>query len=431
LGIKPYKNKRDKYFNIFSRVLTMGIILTVLFSWFGFPINVFGESESEQQELTPPNILNASVEPTKVQPGDVMLIKAEIQDDYGIESVTADMGGIETIDLELVDGTVYNGIYQAEWLVHDTEPKNYITTITATNVKGLSSSVEVEWSDPTWTTPTAVSNYSSQHDFYVATKSIDDVTDGSSCWWEHHLTHDENEGDYEWYITYDMGNTYAISKIRIFADGNNNDSPCKVAIIKVCDDSACSGESNLLSSDCTFSTTSEWQECSFTETNGRYVYVEGGKYKAACQNKETGDDMSQLWEFDAYCAAAANTAPNVPTISSPANGATGQSLTPDLVFNYSDSDSDTCTKFDLKVDNDSGFGSPEITETDYAGSWASGTAITYSVASGLSYGTKYYWKARVYDGTEWGNWSDGSWDFTIRGPSPPGVSPSGGGFMMF
>ena len=116
-----------------------------------------------------------------------------------------------------------------------------------------------------------------------------------------------------------------------------------------------------------------------------------------------------------------NNPPHVPTLSSPPDGAIDQSLTLDLVFNYSDPDSDNCDKFDLQVDNNSTFASPEINETDYSlgGPWSSGGTITYSVSSGLSNETKYYWKVRVYDGTDWSDWSNGTWDFTTAaGPGP-------------
>jgi len=46
-----------------------------------------------------PHITDAYVDPLKVRPGDTMLITTAVEDDYGITSVTADMGGIELIKL--------------------------------------------------------------------------------------------------------------------------------------------------------------------------------------------------------------------------------------------------------------------------------------------------------------------------------------------
>lgn len=158
--------------------------------------------------------------------------------------------------------------------------------------------------DPTWTTPSAVSSYSSQEYFYRAIDSIDGDTSGGTydTWDEDASPYDTNEGDYEWHITYDMGSSECIHAIRIYADGNGQDTPCKVAIIKVCDDAGCSGESNSIASECTFSTINEWQECNLdSDTSGRYIYVEGGKAMGSspytCQDKETGDDMRDFHEF--------------------------------------------------------------------------------------------------------------------------------------
>ena len=94
-----------------------------------------------------PFIMDAFVEPTKVLPGDIMMVTAEIKDEAGIKSVKADMGGIETINLELIKGTVQDGVWQAKWDVHDTEIKGYTTKITATNLEGVESYASVEWSD--------------------------------------------------------------------------------------------------------------------------------------------------------------------------------------------------------------------------------------------------------------------------------------------
>jgi len=95
-----------------------------------------------------PLIHHASVEPIKVLPGDTMTVTAEVSDPSGIESVTADMGGIETISLSLTRGSIYDGTWQGQWLVHDTTSRDYVTTIVATNSQGDSSTKDVLWSDP-------------------------------------------------------------------------------------------------------------------------------------------------------------------------------------------------------------------------------------------------------------------------------------------
>ncbi|MBN2014476.1 MAG: DUF2341 domain-containing protein, partial [Candidatus Altiarchaeota archaeon] len=110
---------------------------------------VFGERTSSiGSEQMSPTISSIYVEPLKVAPGDFMHVSAEVSDGYEIESVTAYMGGIEIIELRLLNGSVYRGIWGGDWLVHDTENREYTTTVTATNALGFSSSADVGWSDP-------------------------------------------------------------------------------------------------------------------------------------------------------------------------------------------------------------------------------------------------------------------------------------------
>jgi len=112
---------------------------------------------------------------------------------------------------------------------------------------------------------------------------------------------------------------------------------------------------------------------------------------------------------------SANNPPDTPTLNSPSDGATGVALTPNLIFDYSDPDGNPCASFNLQVDNDLAFGSPEINEAGYAvgGPWLSGNPITYSVATPLAPGIQYYWRVDVFDGALWSGWSAGDWDFTI------------------
>ncbi|MEA2004538.1 MAG: hypothetical protein U9O53_06330, partial [archaeon] len=111
---------------------------------------------SSFSQATAPTMVNATVDPTKVWPGDMMHVSAEVKDDSGISSVTAEMpheGGSDILNLSLSEGTIYGGIWEDDWLVHDTLVKNYTTTVTATNINGISSTAEIEWSDPPTTPP--------------------------------------------------------------------------------------------------------------------------------------------------------------------------------------------------------------------------------------------------------------------------------------
>ncbi len=77
-----------------------------------------------------------------------MVVTAEVSDSSGIASVTANMGGIETISLSLTEGSISHGTWQGQWLVHDTRARDYVTTIVATNSQGKSSASDIVWSDP-------------------------------------------------------------------------------------------------------------------------------------------------------------------------------------------------------------------------------------------------------------------------------------------
>jgi prepilin-type N-terminal cleavage/methylation domain-containing protein len=114
-------------------------------------------------DTEPPQIVSAHVEPTKVLPGDTMTVRAEIESEAEIRKVSADMGGIKTIELDLAGGDAYDGSWQAEWLVHGTVIKDYTTTITAVNIFGQTATYDIEWSDPTgWISPTGHSDPGNQ-----------------------------------------------------------------------------------------------------------------------------------------------------------------------------------------------------------------------------------------------------------------------------
>ena len=130
-------------------------------------------------EIFIPKITGASVEPNDVKPGDVMIVTAYISDKFGIVSVKVDLGGIETIDLSLKDGSVNQGIWEGKWNVHDTQVKTYIAKIEAVNVLGLSSSFDVEWSDtPAWWN----SNYKYRKQITVTNNTVSTLSAGYSVW---------------------------------------------------------------------------------------------------------------------------------------------------------------------------------------------------------------------------------------------------------
>jgi len=104
-----------------------------------------------------------------------------------------------------------------------------------------------------------------------------------------------------------------------------------------------------------------------------------------------------------------NQAPSTPTLSSPADGSTTIDATP--TFDWSDAtdpDSGDPVTYDLQVDDDCGFLSPELDETGLA-------ASTFTPGSPLALGT-YCWRARaVDDGNLASPWS-GTWTIAVDDP---------------
>ena len=101
--------------------------------------------------------VSLSVNPVKVYPGDTMIVTVGLKDKEGIKSVIADMGGIAKVTLELKEGDMYEGTWEGQWLVRDTEERGYVTVIRAINLLDEESSKEIWWNDPylpTWNSNT-------------------------------------------------------------------------------------------------------------------------------------------------------------------------------------------------------------------------------------------------------------------------------------
>ncbi len=129
-----------RWYRVVNAAMALTMVVALLF--------VLALPSMVQAAKDAPLIHHASVQPTKVHPGDTMTITAEVFDPSGIESVTADMGGIEVVSLSLIEGSIYDGTWQGQWLVHDTRARDYVTTIVATDSLGKSSATDIVWRDP-------------------------------------------------------------------------------------------------------------------------------------------------------------------------------------------------------------------------------------------------------------------------------------------
>lgn len=106
-----------------------------------------------------------------------------------------------------------------------------------------------------------------------------------------------------------------------------------------------------------------------------------------------------------------------PTLITPSNG----SIISDDTLEFDWSDVNAASVYELEVDNDSSFSSPEIDDENLSSS-------SYTATSSLSDGI-YYWRVRCRDSYgNWGGFSD-VWDFTISNTAPIAsftVDPSSG-----
>lgn len=134
-----------------------------------------------------------------------------------------------------------------------------------------------------------------------------------------------------------------------------------------------------------------------------------------CATHSTDGGNNSGWDITA--AASCNQAPSTPSLDSPANGATNQSLTPALLTTATDPDSDylrykielcedsgmttNCQTFDQTVSQTGWSGQNAQTSTAYA----SGTQATYTLQSSLTAGTTYYWRSYAKDPGGLDTWS--------------------------
>lgn len=98
-----------------------------------------------------PIIIESSIKPTKAQPGDLLTASISVADIFGVKSVKARFfheHGSDVVNLSLVSGTIFRGVWEGQWIVHDTLIKEYWTLISVVSKSGGFSSVNLNWFDP-------------------------------------------------------------------------------------------------------------------------------------------------------------------------------------------------------------------------------------------------------------------------------------------
>lgn len=163
-----------------------------------------------------------------------------------------------------------------------------------------------------------------------------------------------------------------------------------------------------------------------SDDNRQFAFNSSGTRK----EKTTGDTPSSMASSTLVTGSLgvwlyyelANSLPTAPTLTSPANGAIVNDLTPDLDWTHNDPDGDVQSARQLQVDNNSDFSSPLWDST----LTTSATIQTYG-GSALSRGTTYYWRVRTKDAVGYGPWSSAR-NFKIASlPTTSVTSPSADG----
>jgi len=110
---------------------------------------------------------------------------------------------------------------------------------------------------------------------------------------------------------------------------------------------------------------------------------------------------SPIWSFEMACPL-----PEIANLISPADMATD--VPRPVLLDWDDVTA--AITYHIQVDQDPGFGSPDIDEQFSPGQ-------SEYLAEGLLHETLYYWRVRVENECGWGNWGS-SWQFTTICPSP-------------
>jgi len=90
--------------------------------------------------------INISLSPMSVHENDTMFINLTVPSSFNIQSATADMSGVETLDLSLADNSSGIDLWQAIWIVPAAQASSYIATVTLIDANNNSFVSEAEWS---------------------------------------------------------------------------------------------------------------------------------------------------------------------------------------------------------------------------------------------------------------------------------------------
>ncbi|MGF3554940.1 MAG: DUF2341 domain-containing protein, partial [Thermoplasmatota archaeon] len=237
----------------------------------------------ESSVTSAPIIIKSSVNPTKVKPGDVLTVSVSVADFFGVKNVKAHFfheKGFDIVNLSLVSGTVFHGIWEGKWIVHDTTIKEYWTTVFVFSKAGSFSYINLSWFDPAswWDT-----NWKYRREINISENS------GSSL---------EN---YQVLITLNTQNLISEGKMK---------EDC--ADIRFIDSDSSTKLSYWIEGDCNTSSTKIWVKIpEILASSNKIIYVYYGNPNADSENNgdstfEFFDDFDEAnlndtkWDFDGF-----------------------------------------------------------------------------------------------------------------------------------
>jgi hypothetical protein len=120
-----------------KRIISGFILILVLFALWASSINsLYGDVGSD---------IIVSLEPRAVYNGELIQINVSIPSYYHISSLTADMGGQETVELILLDNSSDYYFWTGNWIVQNISPGYHIARIFGEDIENISYSLSVEW----------------------------------------------------------------------------------------------------------------------------------------------------------------------------------------------------------------------------------------------------------------------------------------------
>jgi len=197
------------------------------------------------------------------------------------------------------------------------------------------------------------------------------------------------------WIAYDLGRSYNVSEVRVYAKQRKTGSPCALTAVYVSDDPSNWG-SNLLTSECSFSNTLEWQICDNQDAIGRYVKIVMKTWSIICNYNLP---LSYFYEFN----AAVSDNPPVSTLLNPPNGTVDGDG--NVTFSCSATDDIGLSNLTLYVWNSTGLyynNTKSINGKSNQSSW------TLSLNEG-----NYSWNCLAYDNGGNYDWAE-NWTLTVN-----------------